>query len=185
MNLKQYAEGRHISPSTVTKYIKNNNIAFSGLTTRKGNNVELSDAAIALLNLHFNKPVTDIIPASYSEELNDLKSQLLAAQQKIIDLQEERAQSMQLIAEAKAQQLLIDTTKEELTAAQKDNFEKQSIISNLEKENDTIKGTLEFTENALKLAQEGQNQAEQKSAELEEEINRLKKRSLWQRIRNK
>lgn len=185
MNLKQYAEGKYLSPSTVTKYIKAHQAQFEGLIVKRGHSLELSDTAVELLNLHFGKRAESALPDAVASELSDLRMQLLRAQERIIQLQDEQQEHATLIAAAKAQQLLADTAQAELAERNQQLLAAQADVSDLKVKTATMQALIDYQTEALDLAKKGQEAAEGKAAELSGELDRLRSRGLWQRILNR
>jgi len=206
LNLKQYAESKYLSPSTITKYIKANEKRFAGLLIKRGNSLELSDEAVSLLNVHFSKPIEDSVPSAVMSELSDLRQQLLKAQEKIIQLQEEQRENITLIATAQAQKLLAETTQAELNQRNRELLEEQGKVSALETKTATMQELIDFQTKALEMSQKGQSEAEERlqnaeienktlksenesrkaeAEELQAELQKIKNRGFWARVFNR
>ena len=173
MIISDFARERGQSAQAISGYIARHSEEFDGLITRVGKTVELSDAAVRLLDkaYPFPKPV---------EILEDTESRrkLIQAQELIIQLQQRLADQAELIADAKYQKMLIE---------QKDQVidQQDGRITHQEQEIAEQKKRID-----LAKAEAGQLRKEKEQLQLLLEEERAKNEAkeqagLWARIRRK
>ena len=114
MKIKEFIEGRDVSYSTVAMYIKRNKDMFSGHIGRSGN-IVLDDIAVAILDKKY--PVLKPVEVIQDEEL---RKQLIEAQEKIIELQEHINMMLPVVQEYKHKQYLLEEAEKKADQAIKD-----------------------------------------------------------------
>lgn len=102
LKIKEFIKGRDVSYSTVAMYIKRNKDMFNGHIGRSGN-IVLDDIAVAILDKKY--PVLKPVEVIQDEEL---RKQLIEAQQKIIELQGHINMMLPVVQEYKHQQYLLE-----------------------------------------------------------------------------
>ena len=162
MKIKEFIEGRNVSYDTVRKYIINNENLFKGHTGR-AKNIVLDDEAIAILDKKY--PLPNLIQIV---EDTEARNQLIEAQKKIIELQ---------------QQLIIAAPK--LAQADHNEF----LLELIENEASDLRANKKILESELKeLTEEKHEQELQFQKEKEELLRQLeaeKSKSWWDKLRGK
>lgn len=162
LKIKEFIQGRNVSYDTVRKYIVNNEDLFKGHTGRT-NNIVLDDEAIAILDKKYPFPE----PIQIVED-TEARRQLMEAQQKIIELQ---------------QQLIIAAPK--IAKAENTDF----LLEFVESEASDLRADKKLLESELKeLTEEKHEQELQFQKEKEELIRQLeaeKSKSWWDKLRGK
>lgn len=165
LKIKEFLEGRDVSYSTVAMYIKRNKDMFNGHIGRTGN-IVLDDIAIAILDKKY--PVLKPVEVIQDEEL---RKQLIEAQQKIIELQGHINMMLPVVQEYKHQQYLLEEAEKTAEQAIKEK-EKSEKAKDIYREK-----LIEHLSEMDKLNRENDF--------LQEQNKMLKSRSLFERLFNK
>lgn len=162
MKISEYARLHGIEQQTIRKYLSRHP-EIREFTHRDGQNLILDDLAIEKLDAVYNpKPVMiqqGIPHEDYEKvllQLNDTQGRLDALHERITTLLEEKAEQQRQLAEAESVKLIAQKTEEELRE------EKRRV--------DELRDEL--------------SEEKRRVDELRAEVDRLKSRSLWERIRN-
>ena len=115
MKIKEFINGRNVTYQTVRKYIKSHPELFNGHIGRK-NNIVLDETAIEILEDKY--PIATQIVEN-TEEITELRIQLLKAQDLIINLQQQVVEAAPLIAKAQQNEKLLQQSTEEIEALKK------------------------------------------------------------------
>lgn len=157
MNISEFARSRGIEPQTVRHYV-NDHEDIKKHTKKVGKTVELSDEAIELLDKIYPLPrPVQLVNGVDPDEHKAVQDKLTAAQEFIIKLQNKMMEDQKLLAQAEAQKQLLEDKEAQLNAAKVEGEKKDTKI------------------------EEQIRQLE----ELKKENERLKNRSLFERIFNK
>jgi len=162
MNISDFAKKRGIAPQVISKYIYRHPEIQEHIQ-KNGRSVELLPEAISLLEKVYPEPVEVIRDLSLARE-NELLQKLEESQEKVISLQE-RIESLLTI------QYQIETKETEMKRLEAENRKIDDRLNEIEAEKEKLKESLE-------------DQTEQTKEALAE-VERLKGRTLWERIRNK
>ena len=163
MNISDFARSRSVDPQAVSRYILRHP-ELQKLTTRVGKTVELTPEAEHLLNEVYPLPQpVQVIQGIPTEEYETLQKKYAAALEKLSQVQEARLEDQKRIAAGETAQLLLTDREKQL----------QEVQQRLEEE----------TARAV-AAEEAVKTAAAAATEAEREINRLRTRGLWARIRN-
>lgn len=124
LKIKEFIKGRDVSYSTVAMYIKRNKDMFNGHIGRSGN-IVLDDIAIAILDKKY--PILKPVEIIQDEEL---RKQLIEAQEKIIELQGHINMMLPVVQEYKHQQYLLEEVEKTANQAikEKEKIEKARDI---------------------------------------------------------
>lgn len=162
----EFCTSRHLQTQRVLKYIKRNADLFEGHAVKVGKTTELDDEALRLLNEQYPlPPEVAVIPNS------ELQQQLTAATDYIIKLQQELIQKEQQLAKAQLDALMLEDRTTQLLEARATNADLQTACNGLQREIGELTAQLEAAEKAAQAASE--------------EAERLRSRSLLERILNK
>lgn len=165
MTVLEFCTARSLQTQTVLKYIQRNPEIFEGHTSKNGQNMELDDEAFSVLDKKYPTPA-EVIPSPNAElvaELDHYKNWVMALQQQLIEKND-------VLALAEKAQFLLDERSSQLIASKAANDDLQDRNNYLTEEVGSLKA---------KLAA-----AEEKASRAEQEADRLRSRSLWQRIFN-
>lgn len=166
MTIKEFCGFRpNIQVPSVIKYMKRNSDLFEGHISGSGQHTELDEVAIKLLEDKYPMPM-DIIPSPNAE----LQEQLAAAKDYIIVLQQEAIQHEKRLAKAELDKILLEEKSVQLLEAKATCDDLQGQNAELQQEIGRLTAKLE--------------QAEQEASRASEEAEKLRSRSLWQRIFN-
>lgn len=165
MNITDFAKSRLVQPQTVRHYLKEHP-EINKYTQKNGRSVELLPEAIKLLGEKYPlpKPTAEILKGVSQEEYRELMQKLDAKNDYIIHLQE------QLSELSKLHYLIEANTKE---------------IARLEQENRQIEKQMQDIQTEKELLQQKLSDQTEEKQEALAEVERLKGRTLWERIRNK
>lgn len=163
MNISDFAKQRNIEPQAVSRYISRHP-EIKEHTKKDGKMVELLPEAERLLDEVYPlpKPV-HVVQGVPQEEYEAVLKKLAQQQEIIIKLQQERIEDQKQIAKAEATQLLLEDKERQLNDLREQR--EQSLIQ-IEEEKERTRA------------------ADQRAEDAQKEIERLKNRSLWERIRN-
>lgn len=180
LKIQEFIQGRNVKYGTVTQYIKRHSDVFKNHTGRSKGKVELDDFAVAELDkiYPFSKPVEVI------EDVEARKA-LIEAQQKIIDLQEQLNKALPMLAEAKYRESLLES---ETARANKAESEKIDNLKQLGKINSNYQIEQEINgllEQQLDDKKKQIDELKREAFKLKKENEILKKRKLFERMRNK
>ena len=114
LKVSDFAEERHVDRNAVTQYIRRHPEIFDGHTRRDGNQLLVDEEAVEALNRQY--PLPQLVEVVEDKES---RQKLILAQEKIIQLQEQMAGMAQIAAQADAQRLLLEDTKERLQDTEK------------------------------------------------------------------
>lgn len=163
MNISDFARSRSVDPQAVSRYISRHP-ELQKLTTRVGKTVELTPEAERLLDEVYPLPrPVQVIQGIPAEEYEALQKKYAAALEKLSQVQEIRLEEQKLVAAGEAAQLLLSDREDQL----------REVRQRLEEE----KSRADAAEEAAKTSAAAATEAER-------EINRLRTRGLWARIRN-
>lgn len=165
MTVLDFCTQRNIQTQTVLKYIQRNPEIFEGHTSKKGQQMEIDDAAFLVLDEKYPIP-PEVIPAPNLELLAELDK----AKTMIIKLHEEAAAREKLLAKAELDKIMLEERSIQLLEAKSSCTELQSQNSTLHEEIGSLKAQLEA--------------AQQEASRAIEEAERLRGRSFWQRLFN-
>lgn len=180
LKIQDFIQGRNVKYGTVTQYIKRHSDLFKNHTGRSKGKVELDDFAVAELDkiYPFPKPVEVI------EDVEARKA-LIEAQQKIIDLQEQLNKVLPMLAEAKYRESLLESETARANKAESekiDNLKKLGEINGKYQIEQEINGLLE---QQLDDKKKQIDEIKREAFKLKKENEILKKRKLFERMRNK
>ena len=180
LKIQDFIQGRNVKYGTVTQYIKRHSDLFKNHTGRSKGKVELDDFAVAELDkiYPFPKPVEVI------EDVEARKA-LIEAQQKIIDLQEQLNKVLPMLAEAKYRESLLES---ETARANKAESEKIDNLKKLGEINGKYQIEQEISyllEQQLDYKKKQIDELKREAFKLKKENEILKKRKLFERMRNK
>ena len=191
IKLQDFAKQQGVTDRAIQKHLKTYADELEGLFQRKGpNGTWLTDEACEILRSKMKQsPATvfqeDPRVATLEGELKELRRQLDVANE---NFQKYVANTSAMVAKANEQLLLAEQSEANLERAK--SAEKQAVESR--KREIEIATALERTKEDLKTAEDiaeanGQeaDRAKARAAELEIEIEQMKKRNLWERIWNK
>lgn len=156
----------------------------------------LDDYAVQLLRSKLRNPV-EILPVDEFENVDKLKAEISYLEQQLNERNEQLAKLAVLVADTSATPALLAAANSERQALQIKTEEQAERIGSLEAEKDALSrekeklsATLDETSNKLKVASEDVDklQKDKKSLEddkhlLEQTVARMKKATLWRRIR--
>lgn len=162
MNISDFAKKRGLAPQVISKYIYRHPEIQEHIR-KEGRTVELLPEAVAMLEKVYPEPVEVIRDLSLAKE-NELLRKLEESQNKVIALQE-RIESLSII------QYQIETKETEIKRLEAENKQIDDRLIEIQAEKEKLKESLE-------------DQTEQTKEALAE-VERLKGRNLWERIRNK
>lgn len=165
MTVLDFCTQRNLQTQTVLKYIQRNPELFEGHTSKKGQQMEIDDAAFCVLDEKYPIP-PEIIPAPNMELLAELDR----AKNRIIQLQEEALVQEKLLAKAELDKRMLEERSIQLLEAKSSCADLQTQNSSLHEEIGSLKAQLEV--------------AQMEASRASEEAERLRSRSLWQRIFN-
>lgn len=150
MKIKEFIKGRNVSYDTVRKYIVKNEKLFKGHIGRP-NNIVLDDEAISILDKKYPFPE----PIQIVED-TEARKQLIAAQQRIIELQQQLVIAAPKIAMADNNMHLLERVENEANElkADKKNLEKELQDLSKEKEIQELRFQKEKEELLRKLEEE-------------------------------
>lgn len=165
MNITEFAGARNEQAQTISIYIKRHPELFEGHTRKVGKTVELDEVALEILEKQYPLPrPVQLMNGVDPEEHKAVQDKLTAAQEFIIKLQDKMMEDQKLLAQAEAQKILLEDRESQLKIATEEGEKKDTEID-LQK----------------KKIEEQNRQLE----ELKLENERLKNRSLFERIFNK
>ena len=172
MTITAFAESRNVQAQAVNRYILRHEDKFAGHTKKVGKSIELDEVALSILDEKYPLPrPVQLLNGVDPEEHKAVVDKLSSAQEYIIKLHETVEQlkdkvneNEKLIAQAEAQKILLEDKNSQLEAAREEGEKKDTEID-LQK----------------KKIEEQNRQLE----ELKLENERLKNRSLFERIFNK
>lgn len=200
MKITEFIQGRNVTYQTVRKYIKRNEKLFIGHIGKR-NNIVLDDTAISILEQKY--PMTKPIEVIQDNENRD---KLLLAQELIIKLQQELAESKAKIEDSKYATMFLPLETARADKAEANLNEEKKLVKNLtsqlEEEQERIEKLKDDLKYEISVKEKIENDIIKKNAEykdlcdvfseylrqnseLRNEIEAFKKRSLWQRILNK
>lgn len=166
MTIKEFCGVRpNIQVPSVIKYMKRNSELFEGHISGSGQQTELDDVAIRLLEEKYPMSM-EVIPSPNAELLAELDK----AKNMIIQLQQNEIVREKLLAKAELDKLMLEERSIQLLEAKSSCAELQSQNAELHEEIGSLKAQLE--------------QAVQEASRASQEAEKLRKRSLWQRIIN-
>ena len=154
MNISEFAEERGRKTGTVSKYIREHPKEFEGHVTQAGKSIILDEIAVSILDAKYPMPKPVTIIGGIPKE-----EHYHVVQEKDREIQ-------------KLQQQLI--------ALQNESSKMQYRLGQLE----LLEDLTQQKDEQLQAKQQELNEASIALKEKEAEIERLKNRSLWQRIRN-
>jgi len=165
MNITEFASARNEQSQTISIFIKRHPEQFEGHTRKVGKTVELDEVALEILEKQYPLPrPVQLMNGVDPEEHKAVQDKLTAAQEFIIKLQDKMMEDQKLLAQAEAQKILLEDRESQLKIATEEGEKKDTEID-LQK----------------KKIEEQNRQLE----ELKLENERLKNRSLFERIFNK
>ncbi len=139
MNISEFARSRGEEPQTVRHYI-NDHPEIKKHTRKNGKSVELDDEAIELLDKVYPLPrPVQMLNGVDPEEHKAVMDKLASAQEHIIKLQDKMMEDQKLIAQAEAQQLLLEDKNSQLEAARSEVEIKDTEIKDLRAELERLK----------------------------------------------
>lgn len=165
MTILEFCTARGIQTQRVLKYIQRHTDQFEGHVIKKGQSVEVDDFALRILEEKYPIP-PDLIPSPNAE----LQAQLAAAKDYIIVLQKEAIQHEKLLAKAELDKILLEERNIQLLESKATCDDLQGQNAELQQEIGRLTAKLE--------------QAEQEASRASQEAEKLRSRSLWQRIFN-
>lgn len=165
MTILEFCENRRIQTSTVSMYIRRNPELFEGHISKSGQHMEIDDEAYSILDNKYPIPA-DIIPSPNAE----LVAELDRARQYIIQLQQQVIENNNTLALAERHQFLLEEAK--------------SNVADLQDRNSYLIEEVGSLKAQLAAAEEKASRAEQEAARASQEAEKLRSRSLWQRIFN-
>lgn len=162
MKISEYARLHGVEQQTIRKYLSRHP-EIRQHTHRDGQWLELDDLAVLLLDEVYSKPPIQVIKGIPIEDhenvlmqLNETQGKLNALHERVTALLEEKVEQQRQLAEAETVKLIAQKTEEELRE------EKRRV--------DELRDEL--------------SEEKRRVDELRAEVDRLKSRSLWERIRN-
>lgn len=172
MFLKDFAEMRGVKPDTVATYIRRHP-EIAALTSTEGYHMVLSEEAIDILDKKYPmpKPVQVIQDTESLKKLNDAQEFIIKLQEKMMQMAEENSRLA-----IQAEKVLM------LEAAEQ---EKADRISKLEADIDRRDDLLDEEKQAHQNTASELADTQKQLADTQQELERMKNRSLWQRIFNK
>lgn len=166
MTIKEFCGARpNIQVPSVLKYMKRNSDLFEGHISGSGQQTELDDVAIKLLEEKYPMPM-EVIPSPNAE----LIAELDRAKNYIIQLQQNEIVREKLLAKAELDKAMLEEKRVQLLEAKSVCDDLQSQNSELHEEIGRLKAQLA--------------QAEQEASRASQEAEKLRSRPLWQRIFN-
>ena len=180
LKIQEFIQGRNVKYGTVIQYIKRHSDVFKNHTGRSKGKVELDEFAVAELEKIYPFPQ----PVEVIEDFEARKA-LIEAQQKIIDLQEQLNKVLPILAEAKYRESLLES---ETARANKAESEKIDNLKQLGKINDNYQIEQEISyllEQQLDYKKKQIDELKREVFKLKKENEILKKRTLFERMRNK
>lgn len=165
MTILEFCEHRKVQASTVAMYIKRNPDLFEGHTSKKGKHTELDAEALEILNEKYPMP-PEIVLAPNAE----LVAELDRYKDLVIALQQEAIQREKLLAKAELDKQLLEEREVLLIEAKSAVADLQGQNADLHEEIGSLKAQLAA--------------AEEKASKASQEAEKLRSRSLWQRIFN-
>ena len=172
MTILEFCENRKVQASTVSMYIRRNPELFEGHTTKNGQQTEIDEEAFAILDQKYPIPA-DIIPSPDAElvkELDRYKQWVMALQQQIIE-------NNNTLALAEKSQYLLEERSSQLEEA-------KAVCDDLQSRNGYLLEEVGSLKAQLAAAEEKASRASQEAARASQEAEKLRSRSLWQRIFN-
>lgn len=165
MNITEFAKSRGVDPQAVQKYVARNKDLFDGKAVKDGKETRLLEAAIAILEKQYPLPQpVHVLQGIDPEEHRRVLAQLAAAEtrnaqalDRIAQLLQEHGELKERLAYGEAVQLLLEDKSKRLDQTEEKLDQTTAQADKLKEELTAAKG----------------------------EIERMKSRSLWQRIRNK
>lgn len=157
LNISEFARQRGKEPQAISRYVSRHP-EIQKYTRKDGKTLELLPEAERLLNAVYPLPQ----PIEIIED-TESRRKLIQAQELIIQLQRELQEKTKLIAKAEATQILLEDKDRQLTESRE---------------------RIEEEKERTHIANQRAEEAEKAAKEASYEIDRLKNRSLWERIRN-
>lgn len=157
--LTSFAESRNEKPDTIRKYISRHKEKFEGHCSFSGTKMEIDDEAMLMLDQVYPLPK----PIEIIEDTESRK-ELIKAQKLIIQLQQKISEQSMALAKAEANKLLLEDKEEQLKEKKAEILQIKAEISNEKARADVERARAE---------------------DAQKEIERLKNRSLFERILNK
>lgn len=164
--LTNFAESRNEKPDTIRKYISRHKSEFEGHCSFCGTKMEIDDYAVTMLDQVYPLPK----PIEIIED-TESKNELIKAQKLIIQLQQKISEQSLALAQAETTKMLLEDKEEQLKEKRDELDEKKQELNQAKEEI---------------YAERARAEAEKlKAEEAQREIDRLKNRSLLDRILNK
>ncbi len=133
MLLQEFAKERGVSAGTVSKYIRRHQADFEGHLKEKGNQKELDEEAIQLLNSIYPLQIIEVKRDEETERLlKKATEHIIELQQRVNDMSAELMKNKEEMLEMKTAQLRIEVKAESL---EEQNKEKDEIIAKLKNRN--------------------------------------------------
>lgn len=180
MILSEFLRGRDVKINAVSNYISRNPEKFEGHIKREGKNTILDDEAIRILEEKYPlpKPIT-IINGLDPDKERELREELADALKKLTWSENQRAGLEKILGEQKG---LIESNEAKMLALE---TQKDAEISVLEIKNEHLQYRMQEQEQEQARTKTELLEQEQENRKLREEIERLRNRSLFDRIFNK
>lgn len=170
MTIKEFCRVRpNIQVPSVIKYMKRRSDLFEGHISGSGQQTELDDVAIKLLEEKYPMPM-EVISSPNAE----LIAELDRAKNYIIQLQQEAIQHEKLMAKAELDKVMLEERRVQLL---EETLEVKAVCNDLQGQNAALHEEL----GRLKAQLE---QAEQEASRASQEAEKLRSRSFWQRVFN-
>lgn len=171
MLVVDFAKERNLKSDTIRKHIRKNYDKYKDHIISNNHSMEIDDTMVEMLNEVYPlpKPV-QVIKGVPEEEHNALRTKYESVLEELKRVQEMRIEETKQLAESKGALLLLEEKTQQLT----------EYKETIERANKTIDDQRrDLTEQKTEL----DKQIREKE-EANKEIERLKNRTLWQRIRN-
>ena len=201
--VSSFAESRNVDRNAITQYIRRHQELFDGHTVVESQRMYFDDFAMELLDKQYPLPApVEVIPDTKSREL------LIAEQHKTITLQEQllklleqlnqtqlqltKQESSMMLLEDKSKRIESENTElkekidlqiEQMQEKDRQLTEATTSLSFIQKERDAASDRAE-AEKSLKEAAESEiAQLKARAEAAEQQVNNMKKASLWERIK--
>lgn len=173
MTIKEFCGCRpHIQTPSVIKYIKRNSELFEGHISGSGQQTELDDVAIKILEEKYPMPM-DVIPSPNAE----LIAELDRAKNYIIQLQQNEIVREKLLAKAELDKAMLEEKRIQL-------LESKSLCDDLQSQNSELHEEIGRLKARLEQAEREASRASEEASKATLEAEKLRNRNFWQRLFN-